>query len=305
MRVEPEDLADYLRHSTNSGGSGRGLSFWGEAAQCGKKAILYEERRAKWDDDPSSIPPFDPDKKTAFAVGAVYHKLHEMWAKGELSDDVLARVPPIYDASVALGLHLFLGWRAQWPINFWGEDVANELTLPLGEWAENTMRHELGTIVNAKPDRVVYMDRETVERVNLRQSDIRREGYYMVDFKTTGADYDSIYYREGLQNYWYPVAWELDNPDKPLEGFVYDLIRKPNARAKDQSITLANFPPPVFIPRRDREHCFQTLKGLITQGMANLERAREKNLGNRSHCISIGFGKVEVCPFFRRECDAT
>lgn len=300
--IEPEDLADYLRVATNSGGSGRGLSFWSEAAKCGKRALLYEERRAHWDDDPSSVPAFDPDKKSAFAVGSVYHKLHEMWAQGQLSDDLLARVPPIYDASVALGLHLFLGWRAHFPVNFWGQDVAIELTLPLGEWAENTMKHELGAVVNAKPDRVVYMDREALERVNQRHPEIRREGFYMVDFKTTGADYDSIYYREGLQNYWYPVAWELDNPDKPLEGFVYDLIRKPNPRAKDQTITRDNFPTPVFIPHRPRDLSFQTVKGLIAQGRANLERSREKGLGNRSHCISIGFGKVEVCPFFHREC---
>ncbi len=98
------------------------------------------------------------------------------------------------------------------------------------------------------------------------------------------------------------MAWELDNPDKPLQGFIYDIIRKPNPRAKDQSIGPESFHT-VFIPARPRTLALDTMKGLVQQGRENIQRARVKGLGNRSQCVSIGFGKVETCPFFHRECD--
>ncbi len=296
------DLEAFLRASLNEGGSGRGLTFWSDAAECGKRALYNEERRARWREDPSTIPPFDPDKKTAFAVGGVYHKLHELWAKGKLDDELIGAAGPFYDASGALAWHLFMGWREHWPKDFWGKDVAIEQTLPVGDYAEREISAELGEVVNAKPDRVVWLEEEELERARQRCPELISRGYYMLDHKTTGGDYDEIYYREGLQNYWYPVAWELDNPDKPLQGFIYDIIRKPNPRAKDQAIGPHSFHA-VFIPRRERAGALDVVRGVVPQGRENIQRARDKGLGNRSQCVSIGFGKVEVCPFFHRECD--
>lgn len=299
-RVVPtSQLPELLRLSLNSGGSGHGMSYWTQAAACGLKAIFDDEKRAAWAVEPSSIPTFDRSKLNAFAVGGVYHKLHELWRLGKLSGTWFDFAEPLEDASVALGIRLFREWHAHWPRDFWGKQLAVELNLPRSDAARETLTSMFGEVVNAQPDLAVYISEDDLPRVRERCPVLTRPGNYLIDFKTAGGKYDDLYYTGGTQALWYPMAWEIEFPDLPLEGIIFDIIQKPRANAKVQTVTREMFHAVYASSALGQS---DTLVGLIEQGRANIDRARSKAVGNRAECIKFSFTGVQACPFLGRQC---
>ena len=78
-------------------------------------------------------------------------------------------------------------------------------------------------MVNSRPDLVVEIREEDLERVQTRCPEIVEPGVYIVDFKTAASKYDNLYYTGGLQALWYPLSWELEHPASAGSG--HDLRR--------------------------------------------------------------------------------
>jgi hypothetical protein len=274
--------------AVNSTGSGRGMSFLTMAAACGKKAWLTEERdRARAETLEEAT--YDPYKPAAFIVGGVYHRLHEMWRQNQLDDRPLALETE--DISVHLGAKLFEAYRSTWPMHLWGRPIAIEKVIDA---------KVDGVTVNAKPDLVVELGPAEVARASERCGTEIHPGRYIVDLKTEARVYDDMYYTGGLQALWYPVAWNQVHPEEPVDGIIFDIVRKPNARAKDQTISLDNYRA-IYTPLYLNDTA--DLVGLVQQAEVNLERARETGRGNRAECVRFGFGGADVCPFFAGMCD--
>ena len=114
------------------------MSFLTDAAACGKRALLYERRRFREEvvADPRSG---DPSKRNAFVVGAAYHKLHEVWRLGEFDDATFDFLEPLTDNSILAAVNLFRAWRGQFERDFWGRQLAVEVTLPQSDRAKDRL----------------------------------------------------------------------------------------------------------------------------------------------------------------------
>lgn len=289
-------IMSLAEEAVTEGGSGRGMSFWSDAAQCGKRARFREEEKSQ------GARAFDPTHEGHFVVGGVYHKLHEIWRYD--ADVEFSYNEPLENRSVLSAIELFNGWRGQWNRDFWGKTVAVERQLPCTEIGEKTIVEALGTLVTAKVDMCVDIAEDDLERIQARCPDIVEAGRYLVDWKTAASHYPKEYYAGGLQALWYPAAWEMEHEDAvsrtpPIIGTIFDVIIKPRHNAKDRTFSREKFAA-HFVPYQ--RGSFAAIQGLILQGQDNLQRAVDKDLGNRAECVKFSFGSVDVCPFYGNRC---
>lgn len=282
------DLERILSLASSEGGSGRGMSFYSSASKCGRRALLTEQQSARIKS--GEIPA--PATKSAFMVGSGYHKLHELWRSDGLEGMTLDYNEPFTNPSVNEALRLFRGWQQFWPRDFWGQTLAIEAVLPSSDASKEAVRALFGDVVNAKPDMVVHLTAADVEHVASRVQ-LPGPGNYIIDWKTEDTPGADLKYMAGLQALWYPIAWELEHPDIPVEGVIFDIIYK-HGRRKDKSITAESFHC-VFASSALQSH--EPLVGMIKQAQYNIAN----NIPNRSECI----GFFDSCPFFNTLCDGT
>ena len=276
------DAERVLSLAANSGGSGKGMSYYSVAARCGRKANLDTARREQFRD--ANAPA--PATKNHFVVGSVYHKLQEL-AHGPVNDLPIIDLNERWaNPNVAEGVRLFKGWLRTWGAGFWGRTVAVE------EHLEDT--ETFGVPVTAALDMVVYMDTEACERAKRRGLTLE-PGHYIVDWKTADGPSNGVAYSEGIQALWYCYVWNNQHPNMPVNGIIFDVVNK-RSRRKDRSVLLDDFQA-HFVPC-GLERADDALRGLILQGHQNAV----ENRPNRAECISW---QGDICPYrLSGECDA-
>lgn len=293
-QVTPEPLLSLnelaLHHAVNSGGSGQGMSYWANAAKCGRRALLSEQKYSGYRDVQSTLPIL----KNHFIVGSVYHAMQEGWRR-EFPDYGHSDMINYVNVNVQEAARLFKGYRQLWQRDLWGDALAIEQQLPATEEAKDTVKRLFGADVTAKVDMVVELKEKNLENARKRLPDLM-PGRYIVDFKT--AEQPSVgselAYKMGLQALWYPLVWNLQNPHLTVSGTIFDVIYKRSRRAP-RPFTSDDFAA-YFAPLHDAEKSTKDLRGMVAQGRFTTREF----LGNRAECVSW---RGEVCPFFAKECD--
>jgi hypothetical protein len=258
-----------LEHQIHSllqtgGGSGRGGSFWTMAATCGRRANNYLRNGNTMDTRPPSWA----------VIGTAYHLLQEHIMKGVPMN--LDYVEAINDRDLQTAFLLHRAWREYYGIGYWGTTLSTEQVYPkTEEGTARVLEFFSGQTYQIKPDAVVDMTMEDVARVRDRVH-LPGPGRYIIDFKTAADANDVAKYVTGLQTLAYPFIYNLDNPEAPVKGIIFDIVQKPVWNAKDKSRKRDHFNC-VYV---DAELTFvEPLKGLVAQGAANLERGMCSLLG--------------------------
>lgn len=296
MKPTPDNIEELLDLACNSGGSGDGLSHYTVANRCGMRAYLQMQQRATRQEEDHYVSSLT-DKSNALRLGSAYHKLHEWWSEGALDDFPSVFATQFEDPNFQLAMRLFEAYTMQFGRRYWGEVLGSEWLMPASQLAlaANKLVFD-GSVVNAKPDRVVRIseaDLRDIDRVQLPG-----QGVYVVDFKTSGMDHDPLFWQTSLQAAWYPMATKMECPEWNVRGTIFDVVRKPT-RKNDPVTFEAHFVP------YNHERALQLLKPFVAQGAKKIEEARDKGIGNPSECVTVKFNKDAVCSFFGNECTFT
>jgi hypothetical protein len=282
-----------LSLACNSGGSGEGMSHYSQASRCGRRARLSAERYKKFAEDGTAL----PLTKNHFIIGSVYHKLHELARRDPKDETLVIDFDEQYqNPNVAEGVRLYKGWLRTWGLDFWGKclgvevNLADDTTfksetdpgLPFGE-GMGAPGERIN--VTGQLDMIVEMDAEACERAKKRGLELE-PGRRIVDWKSADGPSDGLSYKEGMQSLWYCHLWNLHNPDRPVDGIIFDVVMK-RSRRKDRSVLLDDFQ--AFYVAEGRESV-EALRGMVMQGHRNIV----EDIPNRSECVTW---RGEICPF--------
>lgn len=291
--VTPEGLLSEnelaLHRCVNSGGSGRGMSFWSGASRCARKVLLAERKYKTYRDVESTL----PMQKNHFLVGSLYHAMQEGWRKEDppycYSED-----ESYVNVNVQEAARLFRGYMANWPRELWGKCIGAEVQLPADERCKREIFNHFGCEVTGKVDMVTELQPKHLDAARQRLPEIT-PGRYIVDFKTADMPGSGIAYQLGLQAMWYPLLWNLQHPETPVSGIIFDCIYKRSRRAPRPFTPDdfgAYFAP--FYPDSNKL-TVNGLRGMVEQGKRNVEG----NTPNRGECVSW---RGEICQFFKSSC---
>lgn len=279
------------RKACYTGGSGEGASFWAQAASCGRKARLSRERSQKARDELWPLPP----NLHALSVGSIYHWLHEAWQTG---DPTLEGMYLTHDnPNVVEAVHLFKGYARFHRKNFWGSMLRVEYHLPHSERARAQVVSMYGRMVTAALDMVVEIQDADLAEIYKRRPSLKGElvaGRYIVDHKTASQPGSDAPFREGSQALWYPAAYNLEHPDAPCMGIIFDIIYK-QPRRKDRLVKPDDFSAILCYSSMSRP---ETMAGMVKQGALNVLQ----DIPNRAHCVDF---RGMRCPFLDDGCDQT
>ena len=288
--LTPGELA--LHHAVNSGGSGRGMSFWSGAARCGRRAVLSERKYAGFRDVRSTLPIL----KNHFLVGSLFHAMQEGWRQEEPAYSYDSAVS-YQNVNVIEAARLFTGYMANWSREMWGRTLAVECQLPNTADTASDIFTTFGVEVTGKVDMVCELGEEHLAQARRRLPDIK-PGRYIVDFKTSEQPTpgSAIAYTLGLQAMWYPLLWNWAHPDRPVEGMIFDVIYKRSRRAP-RPYTVDDFAA-YFAPTLpgSTNLTVNALRGMIMQG----KYAVDNFLPNRGECVSW---RGETCQYFKNVCN--
>lgn len=282
-----------IHKGINSGGSGRGGSFWAGASRCGRRALLSERKYAHFRDIESTLPLL----KNHFLVGSIYHLLHENWRMEFPKLSAMDATPDKYsNVNVQEGARLFQGYASNWSREMWGETLAVERQLPESADVASDIMCTFGAELTGKVDMVVELRHEHLDEARRRLPEIA-PGFYIVDFKTAEMPGNGLGYQMGLQSLVYPYLWNQQFPSRPVSGTIFDVIYK-RSRRKPAPFTSGDFGA-YFAPYKieNQAHVAASLKGMIQQG----KYTTENFIPNRSECCSW---RGEICQYFNKECDA-
>lgn len=281
-KLEPE----VIRLSKNSGGSGRGMTFWHQAALCGRKAVLSDA----YADDIAAGRVQEPTTPKHFLLGGVFHKMMELWVAPPPGGFVLDQDEITSDPNIREAVRLFEGYREFWDKDYWGRLVEAEVKIPSKEELVDQIEAEFGVPVYGKPDEVRYLDDATVERVlDTRGLILPGAGFYLIDHKTADSPKADTYYSDGYQAILYPYLYELEHPEQKIRGTIYNVVYKFSKR-KDKTITIENFHA-VFAPYVPEK--IHEIKGVLKMAKFNFQH----NIPNRQACRD--FWSQEECFFAR------
>lgn len=286
-----------LSLASNSGGSGEGMSHYSQASRCGRRAKLSAARYAAYRDKGAAL----PLTKNHFVIGSVYHKLHELARREDKSDTLVIDFDEQYqNPNIAEGVRLYKGWLRHWGLDYWGKCLGVELNLE-----DTTTFKELETIreneecehpirVTGQLDMIVEMDQAACDRAAKRGLELT-PGRRIVDWKSADGPSDGVQYREGMQALWYCHLWNLHNPDRPVDGIIFDVVMK-RSRRKDRSVLADDFQAFYIVCGMET---VESLRGMVLQGHRNIV----EDVPNRSECVTW---RGEICPFRTYgDCDAT
>lgn len=280
---ELSDSERALSLACNSGGSGEGMSHYSQASRCGRRARLSTARYKSFADKGAAL----PLTKNHFVIGSVYHKLHELARRDPKDETLVIDFDEQYqNPNVAEGLRLYKGWLRHWGLDYWGKCLGVEVHLADDE--------TFGCRVTGALDMVVEMDQAACDRAKKRGLELT-PGRRIVDWKSADGPSDGVQFREGMQALWYCHLWNLHNPDRPVDGIIFDVVMK-RSRRKDRSVLTDDFQAFYIVEGRES---IESLRGMVTQGHRNIV----EDVPNRSECVTW---RGEICPFRTYgDCDAT
>jgi hypothetical protein len=279
------------RAACYTGGSGEGASFYAQAASCGRKARLSRERSQLARAERWPIPP----SLHALAVGSIYHWLHEAW---QTADPTLEGMYLAHDnPNVVEAIHLFKGYARLHRKGFWGTTLRVEYKLPHSARSCELITGLYGRMVTAALDMVVDIHDENLEEIYRRRPSLKGElvpGRYIIDYKTASQPGSDAPFREGNQALWYPTAYNLEHPDEPCMGIIFDVIYK-QARRRERIVKPDDFGAILCYSSMTRP---ETMAGMVKQGALNVLQ----DIPNRAHCVDF---RGMRCPHLNDGCDQT
>jgi hypothetical protein len=291
--VTISELERAITRAVNGGGSGWGNSFYATAAECGRKARLQQEKRHLYTNLDAPI----PFEKHRLLVGGVYHALQELWRKGyEIRENLT------HNENMLEGQRLFDGWVRYWNKDFWGEQLSVEEVIPSSDEVREAVKYAFyGNPYTGKPDLVVRIRAEDLPRVQQRVPQLTQPGVYLVDFKTRDTHGSHDGYVHGLQALTYPALYNLQHPDDPCSGIIWDIIIKNGRRKVVKPIVRDDFDAAfvsTVLSHRDVHAVLSEVCGMVMMGMSNYER----DIPNRSACCDY---QGNLCTFRKSgQCDA-
>lgn len=291
--VDITALENRLTHLAQVGSSGRGNSFYAGAAECGRRQRLLEQKRQAFE----GVGGLLPMERNKFLVGSVYHGLMQMYHSDELDEaDEQQALAASFRANENLcdGWRLFDGWRRAWPQEFWGQTLAIEEQIPGDQAASEAIAQHLGMFeYTARVDMVVRISQCDLPRIQTRLPELHRAGVYLLDWKTRDSHGGHDGYLNGLQALTYPLLYNLQHPEEPCQGIIWDIIIKHSRRKVQKPVCREDFEAcfaSTVLSHRDLHDVAAQIRGMVEQG----DRNYRMDIPNRAVCSSY---TGEQCQF--------
>lgn len=278
------------------GHSGRGVSYYRAwNSPCGKRAQLDQ---ALADQGIEREKRTDARGYSYFDVGVYYHLLHEIAARGQLPHEAWD-VDEALDVNFIEATRLYQGWKRAFGSieDKYGAVVLGcEIPLPETELGKEKAKRLLGGELTGRVDLVAQIDDPEVARRNTATEHspglALQKGIYIIDFKTAGKFSESDYfkYQHDLQARCYLTLYNLEHPDRPAKGMIFD-----------QLVKHTNFSRiPIYAGSRVKQHSsFHAYAQMVdNDDVAVLKAMVQNGLRNAAHptpnptaCI----GMFDVC----------
>jgi hypothetical protein len=239
--------------SVPGGDSGRGNSHYTKAAECGRLKRLMDADKAE------GIARVDPigkrDGLKYFEVGRLYHLLQEHGAQADLSG-VWDLRDEAYNPEFLEALRLYRGWCSLWGsiTNKYGEVVATELSLPTPGAATAAAQLALGGEFTGRIDLLVRIS--DADAVMARTGLILPgPGLYIIDHKTAAGPNktDAHKFTNHTQAMGYATLYNLEHPDDPVVGTIFDMLYKHKVFLRVPKIGAAG----KVVQGKSHEHFYQ------------------------------------------------
>lgn len=280
---------------SRQGSSGRGISYWSDAALCGRRVRLKEEHPK------IELPIDDDDTPDALVVGATYHLLHELSIRGQLADETWDATDGALTASTVQALNLHRAWMRDWTSleAKWGaRALAVELAIPETDVGKQAALTLTGDVVTGRLDALIDVHDPDTAYANTGLL-LPGPGRYILDFKTAKnhSSQHAWVYSHGLQGINYLWLYNMEHPETPARGLIFDVIfkhAKPTKEARYASTgrLLQNSSYAAYLQDAHAEP-EKVIRGLVQLGQRNLEG---EGVANAEAC----FKGHHPCEFFRR-----
>lgn len=270
--------------------SGRGVSYWEEASNCGRKRNLIQLHQ----DIAKAAETYVEEKK----LGTLYHGLLQMYRAGRLPDGLVLDVGPVQSQEWAEALRLFRFHREWFPRDYFGEVVATELKLPTSDDHKAKIAAHFGhDEITGAVDLVVTMSAADVARLEQERGvQLDGPGLYFVDYKTSGARKSAeaavANYTASMQAMTYPLLWNLAGGE-PCKGMLYDVIVKHEELRRHDVNSKKLASVQTFFARAQPEHA-----NIVKAAINGARQARDDNKANPYAC----FSNSRACPFMGSLC---
>jgi hypothetical protein len=278
MTMTIEEFMTTLQ-SAPHGGSARGISFWSKAATCGRKAVLDEQIKEEEADTHT-----DEEDVGPMAVGTHYHRLHELAIRGQRFDEVWDMRDSAMSAAMLEAIRLFRGYQRDWGSvgqRFGGTAVGTEVGIPATEAGAQAIREEFGDDLTGRIDAIVDV---TDPEAAFQGCGLALEpGRYLVDFKSlkSNSAQHEWNYRFSLQAATYLHIYNLENPENPAKGMIFDIIFKhANLRKVADKKGGASYMAYLQLPNSEDPKVIQSL---VQLGKRNIEN---EGATNPASCFS-------------------
>jgi len=268
-----------LVQQTQHGSSGRGISFWSKAATCGRKANLdeaagpREARQEAMDDDPDAL-----------MVGTYYHLLHEFRAKGALDGLVWDQTDQAWTPSFTEAVRLYRAYVGHWGDpgqRYGGRIIGTEVPIPATDVGKGRIREMFGDDVTGRVDAILEVIDPAVALENTGLE--LQPGVYLLDFKSLKAHSEQHRwsYAYSLQAATYLEIYNLEHPEAPALGMIFDCIMKAKHIKKevDAKTGRSSYQAYLQLPAQNDK---KVIEALVTIGKRNVN----EDIANPSQCLS-------------------
>lgn len=239
-----------------SHGSGRGVSYWSKAMQCGRLANLLEARQMDLTIE-EQLELSTADKVIGKFAGSYFHALQEAWHNGGFSKDTVVSADD-FDLNFHEAVRCIRAYQKFWHRGFFGKTLGCEVTFPRTPEEAAWLRELVGEDFTFRVDRLIELTEEEATLINInRNADLPGAGRYILDYKLVYSHQfkDAWEYTEGLQALAYPSVYnalhEHFDYGAPVRGMIFDITSRStkieaNWRIKNFALYLAK-PAPDFV----------------------------------------------------------
>ena len=270
------------------GGSTHGVSMYETAAKCGRLSNLKEKFRERTDAQRAEalLRAEEPD---ALEVGTAYHALQENGMRGQLEDIIWDQTDAAYDMHFIEAVRLYRGYNEAWGscLNRWGAKLVG-VEVPLGTNSQ-ALQHEvlrrMGAPLTGRADAIIEIVDVEAARENTGLD--LEPGRYLLDHKTAGQknakqDWQFTF---GNQSIAYAQLYNIEHPEAPIKGFLFDLIVRHATLRKEPQLdksgkVKAGKSFHAFLAQALPEDV-DTIRALVEYGLANKAADRP----NVAHCF--------------------